>query len=217
MTRHLRIAVAPGIKVTGLLAGPGEGHIGMLLAPGAGAGQRSEFMAHMRGGLAAAAGVPVLTFDYPYREAGRSRPDPPRRLIEAHAAAAARLARRCDRVVLAGKSMGGRIGSHVVADGLAAAAGLVYYGYPLLPIGKAEPRSTAHLETIALPQLFWCGGRDRLGPPSLVRRVAAAVPAGRVREIPAADHSFRVPKSGPPWFEVLDGLVQGTVDFTAGL
>lgn len=215
MTRRLVIRDSD-MKVTGLLRGPGEGNVGILLAPGAGAGQDSPFMHHLGTGLGAA-GFPTLAFNYPYHEAGRRRPDPAARLLACHGAAASRLAERCDQVVLAGKSMGGRLGSHLAASGFPA-AGLVYFAYPLVAVGKTDPRPTDHLEDVDVPQLFWCGHRDRMSPPPLIRALAGRLPEAEVREIPGADHSFRVPKStGRPWTEVLDELVAGTSTFVAGL
>ena len=99
-------------------------------------------------------------------------------LLNVHRAAADVLAGECDRVVLAGKSMGGRVGSHLVGDDGWPAAGLVYFGYPLVPMGKGDPRPTDHLERIEVPQLFFAGTRDRLSPPELVASIAASVPDG---------------------------------------
>jgi predicted alpha/beta-hydrolase family hydrolase len=87
-----------------------------------------------------AAGFPTLTFDYPYMEAGRRAPDRLQRLVECHAAAFLRLSERVDAVVVAGKSMGGRVGGHFVVGTGSAALAMVFLGYPLVPIGKAEPR-----------------------------------------------------------------------------
>jgi hypothetical protein len=164
-------------------------------------------MVMVRDGLAAA-GYPTMTFDYPYMEAGRRSPDRPARLLEVHAAAADRLAKRYGRVALVGKSMGGRIGSRLAADQGWPAAGLVYLGYPLVPMGKGEPRSTTHLEQITVPQLFVAGARDRLSPPDLVREVVRSLPDSALAVIDDADHSLRVPKRvGLTNDEVLAGVI----------
>lgn len=217
MTRTLRIEWRPGDKVTGHLAMPKDaGGLGVLLAHGAGAGQDHPFMVEVRDGLAAA-GYPVLTFNYPYTEAGRRGPDPAARLLAAHAAAADRLGEYVDSVVLAGKSMGGRIGSHLAAQG-AEAAGMVYYGYPLVAIGKTEPRDTEHLSSIAAPQLFFCGTRDKLCPLDLLTVVVAGLDGAEVAVIEDGDHSFRVPKrTGSTDEQIRAGLVQITVDWLAEL
>jgi predicted alpha/beta-hydrolase family hydrolase len=207
MTRRLRIEWTRGEKVTGLLAMPEAGAAtGILLAHGAGAPQRHPFLAGLRRDLAHH-GLAVLTFDYAYAEAGRKAPDRLEKLLAVHRAAADRLAAYCDRVVLAGKSMGGRVASHLAGDAGWDAAALIYYGYPLVPMGKHEPRDTSHLRRITVPQLFFAGSRDRLGPPDLIRRVAAGLPAAAVIEVTAGDHSFRIPKrSGLTAAQVLERI-----------
>ncbi len=217
MTRRLRIEWRPGDKVTARLAMPaGGGATGMLLAHGAGAGQDHPFMAGVRDGLAAA-GYPVLTFNYPYMEAGRSRPDRPAMLLDAHRAALARLRGYCERVVLAGKSMGGRIGSHVAAEG-EEAVGLAFYGYPIVAPGKKEPRDLSHLEAITAPMLFLTGSRDPLCPLDLLVPLVGRLPAAEAAIIEDGDHSFRVPKrTGLTYPEVIEALVAMTADWLGGL
>ena len=70
----------------------------------------------------------------------------------------------------------------------------MYFGYPLVPLGKRTPRPTDHLARIDVPQLFFAGTRDRLGPPDLVSRVAGGLGDAEVVVIAEADHSFAVPK-----------------------
>jgi predicted alpha/beta-hydrolase family hydrolase len=216
--RRLRIQWAPGEKVSGLLTMPARPRpIGVLLAHGAGAGQTHPFLVHLRAGLGAA-GFPTLTFDYPYVEAGRRAPDRLPRLLDTHRAAAARLASYVEGVVLAGKSMGGRVASHLAGDDGWPARGLVYYGYPLVPLGSKPPRPTDHLARIAVPQLFFAGTRDRLSPPELLRGLVAALPAARIEVIEHADHGFHVPQRlGMGDEEIRDRLVGATADWIRDL
>ncbi len=140
MTRRLVIKWAPGEKVTARLAIPeGESPVGILVAHGAGAGHDHPFMTALRDSLVSA-GLTTMTFNYAYTEAGRRAPDRMPKLLAVHAAAAERLASYCDTVVLGGKSMGGRVASHLAGDEGWGAAGMVYYGYPLVPLGKKEPQ-----------------------------------------------------------------------------
>jgi predicted alpha/beta-hydrolase family hydrolase len=143
----------------------------------------------------AAEGLTVMTFNYAYTEAGRKAPDRLPKLLDVHRAAADRLASYCDSVILAGKSMGGRVGAHLAGDANWSAAALVYYGYPLVPLGKSEPRDTTHLERIAAPQLFFAGTRDRLSPPDLIGPLAGRLPNGSLEIVEGGDHSFKVPKA----------------------
>ena len=143
----------------------------------------------------AAEGLTVMTFNYAYAEAGKKAPDRLPKLLAVHREAADRLATYCESVVLAGKSMGARVGSHLAGDGHWPAAALVHYGYPLVPLGKSEPRNTAHLEIIEAPQLFYAGTRDRLGPPELIRELTGRLPDASLEIVEGGDHSFKVPKA----------------------
>jgi hypothetical protein len=189
MARTLKIATPHG-PVTARLEVPKDaGEVAILLAHGAGAGQDHLWMVAARLGLAAR-GFTVMTFNYVYTQAGRKAPDRLPKLVDVHAAAADRLASYADRVVLAGKSMGGRVGGHVVAEDRFAAAGLVYLGYPIVAIGKTEPRDISHLLSLDIPQLFISGTRDSMGPADLISAAAAAVPDGRYIPIESGDHSL---------------------------
>lgn len=197
----------PGAKETGT---------GVLLAHGAGAGQDHPFMVTLRQSLATA-GVGVMTFNYAYTEEGRKAPDRLPKLLEVHRAAADRIATYFDSVYLGGKSMGGRVASHLVGDGMWPASGLIYYGYPLVAMGKTEPRDTSHLHRIDVPQLFLAGSRDRLSPPNLIAPLARSLPAGRAVVIDDGDHSFKVPKrAGRSHEEVIVDLAAITVDWLEG-
>ena len=194
MARRLRIKWGPGDKVTARLDVPiDDSGIGVLLAHGAGAGQDHSFMVALRAALAAG-GVAAMTFNYAYTESGRRAPDRLPKLLEVHRAAADRLATYCDRVYLGGKSMGGRVGSHLAGDEGWASSGVIYYGYPLVPLGKSEPRDTSHLDRIDAPQLFFTGTRDRLSPPELIVPLADRIARATAVVIEAGDHSFNVPK-----------------------
>ena len=212
MVRRLVIHWARGEKVVARLEMPAKDRgYGILVAHGAGAGQDHPFMVALRRELARS-GIAAMTFNYAYTEAGRRAPDRLPKLLEVHHAAADRLAEYFDTVYLGGKSMGGRVASHLVGDEGWRSAGLVYYGYPLLAIGKKVPRDTAHLGRIHVPQLFLAGSRDRLSPPDLITPLARSLPAAEVQIISDGDHSFNVPKrTGLTHEQVIADLAQRTV------
>jgi predicted alpha/beta-hydrolase family hydrolase len=195
----------------------GDGGRAVLLAHGAGGDMRSEFMEVMAQGISGA-GTTVYRFNFGYSEAGRKSPDRQPVLEETFAAVVDHVAEleRGRPLVLGGKSMGGRIASHVVANGHAA-AGLVFLGYPLHPPGKPERLRDEHLATVRVPILFVEGTRDPFCPLQtldevLKRREIQAL----VHVIDDGDHSFKVRKSSgrstkEVWQEVVDATV-GWID-----
>ena len=155
--------------VGGLLDLPDEdtGRCALLLAHGAGAPATHPFLETVARGLAAR-GLAVLRFHYPYAQRalreGRRRPPDRREVLEStHASALACLRTRFPdrRLVLAGKSMGGRMGTHLAAEG-ADCAGLVLMGYPLHPPGRPSKLRSEHFGAVAQPALFLQGTRDAL-------------------------------------------------------
>lgn len=169
----------------------------VLLAHGAGSDHRAPALAAVADALAAV-GIPSLRFDYPYRAAGRRAPDRPAVLADATRAAAADLTRRSgvppDRLVLGGRSMGGRVASLVVADedDPQPALGLLLLGYPLHPAGKPERRRDGHFPRLDLPVCFVSGTRDALAPRAELTRAARKVRGPvTLHWLESADHGYR--------------------------
>jgi predicted alpha/beta-hydrolase family hydrolase len=171
----------------------------LVLAHGAGAGQTSRFMVDYAGALAAR-GIDVLTFNFLYTEQRRKAPDRPDAL-EACYRAAIDAARGYapfagNTVVIGGKSMGGRIASHLAAadDATAAAiSGLVLLGYPLHPPGKPDQLRVAHLPRIRVPVLVLQGERDPFGSPGELRpHFASLGPLVTIHAVAGGDHSLAV-------------------------
>ena len=117
-------------------------------------------------------GIATLRFNFVYIESGRHSPDPAPFLEETWQAAFAVATDRAkgEPVWAGGKSMGGRIASMAVAEGMPA-AGLVFLGYPLHPPGKPERIRDEHLYRIEVPMLFLEGTRDPFATPALLQRV----------------------------------------------
>ena len=175
----------------------------VVLGHGAGAGQTSGFMRMFAKGLAAR-GLDVMTFNFVYMEQGRSVPDQKHKLEGCFRAvietALKQRKLKNNRVVLGGKSMGGRIASQVMAgeDREALAndvVGLVFLGYPLHPPGNPAKLRVEHLERIKKPMLFVQGTRDALGTPDEIKPFLKNLrPAAKIHEIEGGDHSFKAPK-----------------------
>jgi predicted alpha/beta-hydrolase family hydrolase len=142
----------------------------LILAPGAGAGQTHPFMVRAAEGLASR-GVDVMTFDFLYMHARRRLPDRTDRLEACwrEAIALARAELRPASLFVGGKSMGGRIASHIAAAGEPAVDGLVLLGYPLHPPKQPEKLRVAHLAGIRAPILCIQGERDEFGAPDDLR------------------------------------------------
>jgi uncharacterized protein len=201
----------PDGQVSGRLAGSGAS--GVLLAHGAGTSQDHPFMISLRDGLAGA-GYTVMTFNYPYTERGSKGPDRTERLLEAHRAAAEFLGGRVDRLFLAGRSMGGRMATYLVAEGFPA-DGVILYAYPLHPSGREDRLRVAHFQDVHVPLLFFQGTRDALSRMELFDRHIRALPNARVELLEGASHSFR----GGGWTEeaMIERLVAGSSGWMDGV
>jgi predicted alpha/beta-hydrolase family hydrolase len=183
----------PSGTVSTLWVAPADPVATLVLGHGAGAGMDHPFMAGFSRAISGE-GVATLRFNFPYIERGRRSPDPERVLRETWLAAFdAGVAGSGGRAVLAGgKSLGGRIASMCVADGMPA-AGIVFLGYPLHPPGKPERIRDEHLYRIEVPMLFLHGTGDPFATTELLGKVIAKLGA-RAEDVPieGGDHSFNV-------------------------
>lgn len=179
----------PKGPVSAQLDGPEGGPL-LVLAHGAGNDLRTPLFDGLAEGLASR-GVATLRFNFPYTEQGRRAPDPERVLREAWMAAVEHARGITDLPWVGGKSLGGRIASLVVADGMLA-AGLVFVGYPLHPPGKPERVRDAHLPGIELPMLFLQGTKDPFARWDLLEPLVERLPDATVHPVEGGDHSFRV-------------------------
>ncbi|MCA5892200.1 dienelactone hydrolase [Isoptericola sp. NEAU-Y5] len=153
---------------------------GLLLTPGAGAGRDHHGLLAVERALGELPEpVPVARVDFPYRLAGKRVPDrPPVAIAHLRDAArrfAAELGTTTDRLLLGGRSYGGRMCSMAVAEGLPA-AGLVLLSYPLHPPGRPDRLRVEHLGSLDLPVLFVSGDRDPFGTPEELAAHTAAIP-----------------------------------------
>jgi hypothetical protein len=169
---------------------------GLVLAHGAGAGQRSHFMV-LAAKQMASRGVTTATFDFPYVIEHRKVPDKAP-VLEASWRAALMAAQQDSHfaglpLFIGGKSMGGRISSHIAAQRVAGIRGLVFFGYPLHPPGRPEQRRDAHLPDVREPMLFIQGTRDPFGTADDIAALLPKLSAGSaVYGVADGDHSFKV-------------------------
>ena len=214
---EFRIAIEGG-DVTGIAYPAAKAHATLLLAHGAGAGQRHAYMTGTAERLSAR-GVSVITFDFAYTERGNKLPDPTDALEACLSAAfdAAR-ARADGPLFVGGKSMGGRIASQCAAKGAIDPKGLVFLGYPLHPPKKPEQRRDRHLPKVKAPMLFVQGSRDVFGTSEeiapLVTALTTTAPGTRFFAIDGGDHSHAVPKrAGVPQEQVYETIADTIVEW----
>ena len=158
----------------------------------------------------AARGAHVVRFNLPYVEAGRKAPGPQARDEACWRDVAAALRPRAARLLLGGRSYGGRMASHVAAEGVAC-DGLVFLAYPLHPPGKPTQLRTAHLERIMAPMLFLQGTRDPFADPALLTRTLAHLPGATRHPLEGGDHGHKV--AGRTVADVASELADATVEW----
>jgi len=156
----------------------------------------------------AARGMRVVRFNLPYVEAGKKTPGPQARDEACWRDVATALGSETSRLLLGGRSYGGRMATHVVADGVAC-AGLVLLAYPLHPPGKPERLRSAHLERIMAPMLFLQGTRDPFADPTLLARTLAQLPQASRHRLEGGDHGHKVAGRTPA--DVAAELADATV------
>lgn len=165
---------------------------GLFLTPGSGSGRNHPGLLAIEERLSP---LPVVRMDFPYRLAGRRFPDRAPVLVEAVREGVAAMALRHNidpsLLVLGGRSMGGRICSIAVAEGLPA-AGLVLVCYPLHPPKKPEKLRVEHFSNLKVPCLFVSGEQDEFGSPGEFDTHLAAVPGPvEVFRLPGKRHDLR--------------------------
>ena len=135
------------------------------------------------------AGFDVVRFNFPYADRGSKRPDPMPVLKECIASVAAR-ERGGRRLIIGGRSMGGRAASMLAAEGFDC-DGLLLLAYPLHPAGQPEKLRDAHLPQIRVPVLCFNGTRDELCRRDLMERTLGKL-SWQMHWLEGAGHSFRV-------------------------
>lgn len=194
-----------------------------VFAHGAGAGHFHPFMTGYASGLAAR-GVTVVTFNFPYMEKRRKTPDRAPVLEDAFrraiAGAVAHRHVKASKLFIGGKSMGGRIATHLGASldqwpDAPRPSGVIAFGYPLAPPrSKRTGDRVTHLKMLTVPTLIVQGTRDPFGgPDEVTEAIADAVPPPpiEVMTVEGGDHSFGVLKSSGRDQEAVHAEIQDAV------
>lgn len=176
-----------------LVNGPADAPTTVILAHGAGAPMDSAFMEFFAAGIAEG-GVRVARFEFPYmagRRTGIKRPPDREDVLRETWHDVIRQV-QADRLIIGGKSLGGRIASMIADE--ARVDGLVCLGYPFHPVGKPDQLRVAHLTSLKTPVLIVQGERDPFGSRDEVVQYPLA--AGiRIHWLPDGDHGFKPRKA----------------------
>src|SRR3954469_24807255 len=180
----------------------------VVFAHGAGGNMNDRGVVQTANSLRAR-GIPVVRFNFLYKEKKSSRPDPMPRLKDTYAAVVSRVREELSppALIIGGRSMGGRAASMLAADGFEC-DGLLLLAYPLYPPGKPDKLRDAHLPAIRVPVICFNGTRDPFCTPSLMEDVLTRVKTDwEMHWVEGADHSFHVLKSsGRTDAQVIDDI-----------
>lgn len=170
----------------------------VIIAHGAGGPMYSPFVRFFHTELAKQ-GYVTLRFNFPYMEARRKVPDRTDVLEASYQSILDSVMNgkhRTNRVIIGGKSMGGRIASQVAAKNAAEVNGLFFLGYPLHRPGNTDELRDAHLYKIKKPMLFLSGTRDNFARKDLLEGVVRKIGANaQLKWIENGDHSFKTSSS----------------------
>jgi predicted alpha/beta-hydrolase family hydrolase len=168
-----------------------------VLAHGAGAGMRHQFLEHIAQALAARR-IGTFRYQFPYMEQGRHRTDPPALAHEAVRVAVQAAQARAQGVpiIAGGKSYGGRMTSETQAkEPIEGLRGIVFLGFPLHAPKKPTSHRAEHLDRVQVPMLLIQGTRDDLADLTLLRPVCESLGSrATLHIVEGGDHSFRTPK-----------------------
>lgn len=182
----------------------------LIMGHGAGAPMTHSFMNSLSAAINSH-GISTLRFNFPYIDSGRKSPGSPKPNIAAWGAVVEHaLGKFKELIYISGKSYGGRMGSHLLAENDHDVKGIVYFGFPLHAPGRDSKDRANHLKDLKVPQLFIQGTKDALANYEMISEVVAENDAQMIT-IDGADHSFRIKGRKPT--EVIEEMAQSTADW----
>ncbi|MEE9912877.1 MAG: dienelactone hydrolase family protein [Deltaproteobacteria bacterium] len=222
-SKRVTIAVSETDSVSAILSVPDrfESATAIIVAHGAGNDMNNPLLVSFCEHLAAA-GYLAVRFNFPYKEHGRKAPDRPDVLGETWRRVLYFMKDQSGyplrKIFAAGKSMGGRVASEMLARGALTSDGVIFLGYPLHPAGKKEKLRDQHLQHITVPMLFFAGTRDPLCDLYLLKAVVKRLGLRTELEvIEGGDHSFNLPKSSSLTVtEVYEKIAERSIRWISG-
>ena len=163
------------------------------LAHGAGAGMNHSFIVALAKALADL-GIASLRFNFPFIEQKKRRPDLPAVAHKTIEAAVNDIRKSYPNLplYLAGKSFGGRMSSqYLAAHPDPAVKGIIFFGFPLHPVGKPSIDRAEHLKDVKVPMLFLQGTRDELATLELIEQVCSSLKLATLVKLEGANHAFK--------------------------
>jgi len=202
-------------RVSVSVAKPARSKATVIIAHGAGGTMDTPSIVGVQKQLAAA-GITAVRFNFRHSENNKRSPDQQPKLVATWRSVADWVKKelRPKKLLLAGRSMGGRMASYLVADGYPC-DGIFFLAYPLHPPGKPERQRKEHLPKIKVPMLFVSGTRDSFAQLDLLEPVVKRLKA-KLHLIDGADHGFKVPKkSGKTPKDVDEEVTAAVLEFIA--
>ena len=191
--REQRIGLANGTVGSLLQAAQGQHRGTLVFGHGAGADMRHRNLQAIADAFATI-GLATLRYNFPYKEAGKSRVDSQAVSTATVAAALAHASKEAEGpFLLGGHSFGGRMASHAVVEHFLEVAGMVFCSFPLHALGRPTTKRADHLDAIEAPMLFLSGSRDGMAKRELMEEVTTRVGA-TLRWLDTADHGYKVLK-----------------------
>ena len=188
----------------------------IIIGHGAGAGMHHPFMVTLAQELSSK-DISVVRFNFPYMEQGRKSPGSPKANIETWRLVVEYVSSKHPElpIYISGKSYGGRMASHLLAENqVPSVKGIIYFGFPLHAPGRDSKDRANHLTDVNVPQLFLQGSKDKLANLELMQEVVNCLSHAEMKVIDDADHSFNVPKkSGKTKTDVMKFLTQSSAEF----
>ena len=197
-SKKLTIKISESIgSVSALIVEPKKAKAMMILAHGAGAGMRHQFMEELSAQLSEAS-IGTMRFNFPFTENAKKRPDPAPVAEKTISVVWNKASELFPNVPLfaAGKSFGGRMSSHVISKtSVPFIKGVVFFGFPLHAPGQPSVSRADHLKAVTVPMLFLQGTRDALADIKLIEEVTSGLPKATLVRFEGADHSFKAGKN----------------------
>jgi predicted alpha/beta-hydrolase family hydrolase len=218
LTEQFSIDTGAG-EVSATMDSPSNAFCTLLFAHGAGADHQHAHMQSLAEAFCSA-GMAVLRFNFPFKEAGRNRVDSKAVATATIVDAAQALTARSELpLFVGGHSFGGRMATHAVAEGLLSFCGMILCSFPLHPAGKPAVDRASHLSGVSVPMLFLSGSRDALADPQLMNNTLAQHGTPHTLHwLDTADHSYKILKRTRTHpLNVYDEAAQVARDFATAL